>query len=250
MPFCQRAFWLDFHLGPFSEAQNYGKDISLMRGTAVHACLQKWLGHANFLYGNWSCPLCEATLYDHLGWPGTCPIHTKADLVYTEYELRYKGFHGFADGLIPLANKAHYALLEAKTMKGSAWVVLKEPKKEHVLQANAYAGVFQRTYALDVKKLWLWYVNADTPYYDPKVFELDYDEKMFTQMLKTMEKIRVMRYKDRVNRPLTPPPGICTSTDRNPWCIAQGVCWSSNLTTILKEQGVATKSSRTNKGHS
>lgn len=215
LPFCPRAFWFDRQQGPLPQWMCFKSEANLSRGTALHSTTQKWLGRTGLLYGDWSCPVCGAEQTNTVG-PHYCPEHRK-ELVYREYWLSYKGFRGYADGLILLKDNL-FALLEIKTMNSSNFLKTTTPKLEHFYQANAYAGVFRASKNLNVNHLWLWYVSADYPGGYPKVFELDFNQNEFNTVMSTIELIKKQKQL---------PERTCKSKSDKPYCLAKQLCWRS-----------------------
>jgi len=230
LPFCPRAFWLDHVLGPASGTSSYKGEASMDRGTAIHRTLQKWLGRAGVLYGNWSCPRCGATLYDTIGPPGFCPVHTGTELVYNEYKFYHEELSCRPDGLLRVKPTDPFVLLEIKSSNSWSWRKLEQPYNGHIEQCNAYACIL-RLRGWNITSCWVWYVDGGYPQGNPKIWEFKPNRRRFYHNLATMQKIRFLRE----HAASQPPPRTCTSQDSNPWCPLATFCWEDNLPTLINE---------------
>ena len=229
LPFCPRAFWLDRRTGPVAKLENAEGQCRMDQGTAIHAVVQRWLGKAGILFGDWVCPECSFLIKDHLGLPSeVCPDH-KRELRYQERRIDYQGLILKPDGI--LKPKERSILLEIKTTSSYSYQGTKEPREKHVYQANAYACVL-RELGFDLAGAWIWYVSVDNPLRDVKSFAFSPDEKKFKDCLKTMQMIR-----DKVadDRPLVM---LCPKDRLDPWCIYHQICTNKKT---LAELSCSTK---------
>jgi len=190
-----------------------------VRGHAFHTSVQRWLGNAGFLFGNWACsdPTCDYVERDRLGPPGICQVHG-SELVYDEYEILFKGFSGHPDGFLPRGDT--FSLLEIKSIQHQAtaftpgYETIEEPIPYHVEQANTYAVLAPK--ALDaiksVDRIEIWYVSVDRPTWHPKVFRLKPDVARAKKHFKVMADIReALKKKDPPDCTVHSP--FCTFSD-------------------------------------
>ena len=251
LPFCKRMFWLAKKLGPFEMGSNFRGDVCLDRGHAIHATVQKWIGRAEFLYGNWECPICAVLAKykqgqthvetDRFGPPGCCPTHRKVELVYQEYELAYKGLTGHPDALIRTKLNLDYpdVLGEFKTCgfktstpTSPSWSTIRKdgPPWHQILQCNSYCCILNRVHGHQLKKIWLWYISADRPFLPPVVWQFTPNQRWLDVCTD-----RVVSIKRSYRRNWPPPLGNCDPDQLDKWCGFADVCQHKDLHNLITE---------------
>lgn len=253
VPYCPRAYFIDHYLGPFTSEESYMSTVTTARGTVVHEQIQKWLGIAGLLYGQWACPLTSVKECKHItnpilisdGKPLKCPKHGH-QLIYHEFEINYKGISGHPDGLLTLTGKPPYILVEFKTAAGDGYGdfpgfhAMRKPYWKHVEQSNLYATASELDGLYDargnkstypIKEVWIWYIHSEYLHRTPKVFSYKPDHEQARQHTKTVKAI-----KRAIDRRSLPQKVESCKSETNPWCMLASLCSSPELLNLLSEE--------------
>jgi hypothetical protein len=232
LPICPRDFlfweWTESERRP-KDAESFRMDFYCDIGTAVHAVMQKWLGRANAIYGNWACqnPKCnhydEVVVEDILGVQ-SCP-HCGKETIYEEYQLSHpSGLSAHPDGLLPYDDG--YILWEFKTCDFTSKKT--RPRYNYLLQTNVYANLLEAK-GFDIKAIVIVYISRVHP--DFKFFITKPNPKVFEETIK--------RYTDATQALLDGdfPEGLChTESDAGAYeCVWRKNCFAHDVSSIANQ---------------
>lgn len=171
LPFCPRRHSLSTvlkkkHL-PTSSSE-FIDDATLTVGHTYHALLQKWMGRAGTIVGDWQCPGCKTEKKWREGAP-RCKTegcsHYGQDMVYEEIFLTdpETGLTAHPDGLF-FSPKGVLEGLEFKTIVQANLEDLSEPYESHLkYQAAAYAYLLNKIRGLRIKHFTFIYISRNLP---------------------------------------------------------------------------------------
>lgn len=157
---CPKASWYVIKEGKRPDESVNLKRLNIFaEGHNIHGKWQKWMADSGLLEGQWYCPECSASWYDHL--PNrSCPFCEKGPVSYNEVPISNEEYHvlGHADGI--LVDSDGKAVVEIKSVglgsvrfeapdlfvkysKGQQsidglWRDIKSPFASHLKQINLY----------------------------------------------------------------------------------------------------------------
>lgn len=264
-PFCPKEFVLATFLNPPApKIDYYWLDHYAEVGHQQHGSLQKWLGRAQILFGDWKCWRCKNIVRDHLGPPTCC--HQEMEFRENAYYDPVTGMTGHSDGVLQatadtkvaeslrrLYNKvgipyAEPVMLEVKTRSSGYVQASKTAEWTHLLQGNVYANLFNLYYRPGARpQLDLWpsemvpiryilvhYVSRQ----NHRVWK-SHLCKIMPQAFSSLQK-DILYGKEMVEERCLPM-GICTTPRiaNDTMCPFAGVCFSPTLAKTLNLKEVA-----------
>lgn len=222
LPICNREYVLH-HRYPKEErplrGEEYTFNFYVKIGSAVHEVVQRFLGMAGFLYGDWTC--CGVTEHLREG-SKLCPVCETPQLygeLAPESEL---GMH--VDGVTITYN----GVTEFKTTSAANLLKLENPYDTHMEQATCYLRALNIQYGWNLDKLIFVYFSRD----NPKEFKVMVRRPLPTTYTDTLEGFALAK-KQLASGVL--PDRVCDSVRDGHWrsCGYVGVCFSPVLEKML-----------------
>lgn len=170
LPFCARYHSLALGLKKKdlpSEVTTFLDDAILSTGHTFHAVLQRWMGMAGTLVGNWKCHACGKTVFQE-GQPRCCDrkcANLGGPMEYVELNLKDKktGLTAHPDGLFYTPKRVLEGL-EFKTIVQANLEELTQPYDAHLkYQAATYARLVKSNLDLDVRHFTFVYIARNLP---------------------------------------------------------------------------------------
>lgn len=187
-------------------------------GTVIHTVIQRQLGKAQLLFGNWSC--CGISYSDCFA--SRCIVCGRWP-TYDEYKVDKSlfGIGGFVDGYIPSLE----AILEVKSKSTAAIQKMTEPIwYEWAYQASIYSVALERQYGFKTNRIIMCYISRENPRVR-KVFITPVKRRVLDSQVSTYRKVN-----DYVKLNVLPT-GICTTQSEGEanYCMYAGICFRPDL---------------------
>lgn len=158
LPYCPRKHFIHYNLlnkGSLKKERTFHTEYYGKLGDAAHLSIQRQLGIAGLLFGDWKC--CGIKYFDTLGSP-TCPVCGNF-ASYVEYKIEEEP-KSKCDGVLPFMD----AVLEIKTKTSAAIKKMKEPVWFHwSMQGSVYADRLSKRLDMKLDKVCMLYISRDNP---------------------------------------------------------------------------------------
>jgi hypothetical protein len=166
-PYCARRQWI-YETFPKErlpkDNYNFRSDFYKEVGNTIHKIIQKYLGIAGLLYGNWVCKNkykdCNYYVDNHIGTP-ICKFCNNP-MEYKELQLNRNifGMGGYVDGIVP----SESAILEIKSKSNNQINQMIDPVFiEWAYQASSYVTAVNRQYNMNLENVIMLYISRDNP---------------------------------------------------------------------------------------
>lgn len=147
-----------------NEPYDFLLDVYSRTGTITHMIVQRWLGMAGILYGDWLCPRCGKRKRGKLGTQ-TCK-RCGGEMIYEELTLEHPHLKlsGHPDGILCIDGK--YIGFELKTKSQKVVDGMVEPIDTHVAyQTACYAVMLALTRGIKLREYAIFYLSRDPPWF-------------------------------------------------------------------------------------